>query len=184
MLSENMKSLLRFVQHLVFEFISAICVENVYFIQACIHAGKCFTYQDSIFVLSSTLSYDFPVKQINEYADVVPAVSNPYIGQIADYHVVLRLAGKRSVHYVLHLGFTVLIHMRLVLCYGIGRYQPLLFHHASAGCDISFFVKLHFDFPGTIIIPALSECLLDLSCQIILCWFLLCFVIIRTSWNV
>lgn len=176
----------RFIQSFVFKLISTVCMENLYFFQINIDSGKSSAHQNGIFVLASPLTDDFPVEQINKHTDVIPVVSCPYIGQIADYNIILGLIREIPVYYVLSFGFIAFIHMRFVLCYGIGGYKPLLFHdppNASMGNPEVFFGKLHFDFPGTIIIPALPEYLPDFICQTIFWLFLRCFII-RTSRDV
>ena len=149
-------------------------MEYLYFVQIDINLGKSLAYQHRIFVPSGTVTNNFPVKQINEHTDVIPAVSYPYIGQITDYNVILRLGRKFSVYYVLHFGFIAFINMRLILCHRIGRNKPFLFHdppNAPVGYYEVLFEKLHLDFSGTIIIPALPEYLPDFNSQIGICFY-------------
>lgn len=132
-----------------------------------------------------TIAGIIPNIYLNEYGFEFIALG--VLMYFADNDLVLRLVGKFPVYDVFHLGFVAFIHMWLVLRHGIGRYKPFLFHdpsNASAGYRISLFKQPHFDFSGTIIIPALSEYLPDFIYQILPCGFLFCLVIIRASWNV
>lgn len=73
---------------LVFEFISAVCMEQADNFQAFFHALEGFFYKPCCFMFLSALPYDLPVKKVNKYTYVISAFTHPYIHQIA-YHYIL-----------------------------------------------------------------------------------------------
>ena len=69
----------QFLDCLVFEFISAVCVEQTDVFKASFYALKGFFYKLSRFMLPCAVSYNFPVKQVNKHTDIIPAYPHSYI---------------------------------------------------------------------------------------------------------
>ena len=85
--SPDMKRFQQFLNGLVFEFISAVCVEQAYIFKASFHALESRFYKLCRFMFSRTVSYDFPVIEVNKNTYVIPVCPYPYIRQIAYYDI-------------------------------------------------------------------------------------------------
>ncbi len=83
----DVKCFQQFLNGLVFEFISAVCVEQAYIFKASFHALKSRFYKLCRFMLPRTVSYDFPVIEVDKHTYVIPVRPYPYIRQIAYYDI-------------------------------------------------------------------------------------------------
>ena len=63
---------------------------------------KCLFYKFCCFMFSCTVSNNLPVKKINQYTDIIPAVSYPYVGQITYHYIAVWLVLKLSVQHILY----------------------------------------------------------------------------------
>ena len=77
----------QFLNCLVFEFISAVCVEQTDLFKASFYALESRFYKLCRFMFSRTVSYDFPVIEASRNTYVIPVCPCPYIRQIAYYDI-------------------------------------------------------------------------------------------------
>ena len=81
------KCLRQFFDCLIFEFISAVCVEQADIFEASFYALEGFFYKLCRFMFPCTVTYDFPVIEVNKYTYVIPVRPYPYIRQIVYYNI-------------------------------------------------------------------------------------------------
>ena len=84
----------QFLNCLVFEFISAVCVEQSDIFKTSFNALKGCFYKLCRFIFSCTLTYDFPVIKVHKHTYVIPACTYSYICQITYHHIPVSLPMK------------------------------------------------------------------------------------------
>ena len=81
------KYLQKFFDCLVLEFVPAVCVKQADFFKASFHALEGCFYKLCRFMFSRTVSYNFPVIEIDKHTYVIPVCPYSYIRQIAYYDI-------------------------------------------------------------------------------------------------
>lgn len=94
-----------FLNCLILKFISPVCMEQTYVLQASFRVLKCFFYKLRRFMLPRTVTCDFSIKQIHKHADIIPLCPGPHIRQVACHDIPVSLSLKLPVQDICSLWF-------------------------------------------------------------------------------